>query len=77
MAKFNEKQNALMYRIYVTDCLEHTVNNLARHRGGFQVERRYFDIYQTLNNPDDVEIRTSGEIINHIRNKLNDLKDEE
>ena len=77
MAKFNEKQNALMYRIFVTDMMQGTVNNTARFAGGSQANKRYSDMYKEFNRIQEEEKRTPDETIEHIGNELDKLRDEE
>lgn len=66
MARFEEKQRELAYRIYVTDALRSISENTAKFGGGGYMKVRFADIIM----PHPEDDRTSEEIISHIREKL-------
>ena len=74
-ARLTEKTHALIYRIYVTDALQSITGNTGALGCGVKIDKRYFDIYRQIIAPDVVETRTPDEIIDGIRQKLNDLRD--
>ena len=44
LARYNEKQRAEVYRIYLTDCLQLIAENTAKHVEGRYINKRYIDI---------------------------------
>lgn len=68
-ARLTEKTHALIYRIYVSDCLYATQNNS-------KISKRYYDIYDRMIHPPKEETRTSEEIVTHIRDKIKELSHE-
>ena len=60
LARYNEKQRAGIYRIYLTDCLQLIAENTAKHVGGRYINKRYIDIVdgtaQAENDKDGNEI---------------------
>ena len=58
MARFNQHQRDLAYRIYVTDCLRMVTENTAKMSQGAYTSARFYDII----NPKPVEKRTGEEI---------------
>ena len=57
------------YRIYVTDCLKFISENTARQAGGTSFNKRYAELIDKK----PVETRTSEEVIDSIRSKLQKL----
>ena len=74
-ARITEKTHALIYRIYVTDALQGIINNTGAIAGGVKIDKRYFDIFKQIITTEAVETRTPDEIIDGIRQRLNDLRD--
>lgn len=58
MARFNQHQRDLAYRIYVTDCLRIISENTAKTGGGSYITAKFADII----NPKPVDNRTGEEI---------------
>ena len=58
MARFNQHQRDLAYRIYVTDCLRIISENTAKMGGGSYITAKFPDIL----NPKPVDNRTGEEI---------------
>ena len=58
MARFNQHQRDLAYRIYVTDCLRIISENTAKMGNGSYITAKFADII----NPKPVEKRTGEEI---------------
>ena len=58
MARFNQHQRDLAYRIYVTDCLRIISENTAKMGGGSYIAAKFSDII----NPNPVDNRTGEEI---------------
>lgn len=58
MARFNQHQRDLAYRIYVTDCLRIISENTAKMGGGSYITAKFADII----NPKPVDDRTGEEI---------------
>ena len=58
MARFNQHQRDLAYRIYGTDCLRMVTENTAKMSQGAYTSARFYDII----NPKPVEKRTGEEI---------------
>ena len=58
MARFNQHQRDLAYRIYVTDCLRIISENTAKMGGGSYITAKLSDII----NPKPVDDRTGEEI---------------
>ena len=60
LARYNEKQRADIYRIYVTDCLQLITENTAKRVEGHYMSKRYTDIVdgtaQAENDKDGNEI---------------------
>lgn len=69
MARYESEQRELAYRIYVTDALKQITENTAKFGGGGYIRARFADIIH----PAPEETRTSAEIIENIRDKLNKL----
>lgn len=44
LARYNEKQRAEIYRIYITDCLQLIAENTAKRVEGQYITKRYIDI---------------------------------
>lgn len=44
LARYNEKQRAEIYRIYITDCLQLIAENTAKRVEGQYLTKRYVDI---------------------------------
>ena len=66
IARFNQHQRDLAYRIYVTDCLRMNLECTA-HLSGHELSLdRFADVYY----PKPVDNRTADDIIEGIRNKL-------
>lgn len=55
-----------VYRIYVTDALKTITENTAKYAGGSYMKARYFDV----ESPKPPETRTSGEIIQSMKDKI-------
>ena len=74
IARYNQHQRDLAYRIYVTDCLRITTENTAKAVSVLshgQCDVGYIKIrYCDANKDVPVDNRTADEIINDIRNKL-------
>lgn len=66
MARFNEHQKDMAYRIYLTDSLQIIGQNTARYAGGNSLKMRYRDIVE----PKPEETRTAEDIIKSITSKL-------
>ena len=58
MARFNQHQRDLAYRIYVSDCLRIISENTAKIGGGSYITAKFEDII----NPKPVDNRTGEEI---------------
>ena len=58
IARFNQHQRDLAYRIYVTDCLRIISENTAKMGGGAYITAKFADII----NPKPVDDRTGEEI---------------
>ena len=58
MARFNQHQRDLAYRIYVTDCLRMATENTAKLSQGTYTAARFYDII----NPKPSDNRTGEEI---------------
>ena len=58
MARFNQHQRDLAYRIYVTDCLRMVAENTAKISQGSYTAARFYDII----NPKPVDNRNGEEI---------------
>ena len=58
MARFNQHQRDLAYRIYVTDCLRIISENTAKTGGGSYITAKFSDII----NPKPVDNRNGEEI---------------
>ena len=58
LARYNQHQRDLAYRIYVADCLRMVAENTARLSQGTYTEARFYDII----NPKPVDNRTGEEI---------------
>lgn len=58
IARFNQHQRDLAYRIYVTDCLRMVAENTAKMSRGAYTVARFYDVI----NPKPVEKRTGEEI---------------
>ena len=58
MARFNQHQRDLAYRIYVADCLRMTTENTAKMSQGSYTAARFYDII----NPKPVDDRSGNEI---------------
>lgn len=58
MARFNQHQRDLAYRIYVCDCLRMATENTAKMGGGSYIAVKFSDII----NPNPVDNRTGEEI---------------
>ena len=58
MARFNQHQRDLAYRIYVTDCLRILSENTAKVGGGSYITAKFSDII----NPKPEDNRTGEEI---------------
>ena len=66
IARYNENQRELAYRIYVSDCLRIQLECVAQ-MGGQKLEvDRFADVYY----PKPADNRTADDIIEGIRNKL-------
>jgi hypothetical protein len=66
IARFNQHQRDLAYRIYVTDCLRMNLECVAQIGGGSVQLTRYADLID----PSPKDERTAEEIIDCIRSKL-------
>jgi hypothetical protein len=66
IARYNENQRELAYRIYVTDCLRIT----ARYTAAFGQVDLDFDRFADRLYPQPVDNRTADDIIEGIRKKL-------
>jgi hypothetical protein len=70
IASFKREQEELAYKIYMSDALKLIAENTAKFgQGGSYIKARYYDII----NPKPVDNRTEEEVIDHIKNKLNQL----
>ena len=58
IARFNQHQRDLAYRIYVTDCLRIISENTSKMGGGSYITAKFADII----NPKPVDNRTGEEI---------------
>ena len=65
-ARLSERQKDMAYRFYVTDALRMVTENTAKYGKGSYIKTRFYDVMH----PKPEEIRTSDEIIAHIREKL-------
>lgn len=66
---FRKEQEEKAYNNYVTRCLRLIAENSAKLSGGSYIKMEYEDIIK----PRKIETRTSEEIINDIRQKLEKL----
>ena len=66
IARYNENQRELAYRIYVTDCLRIT----ARYTAALGQADLNFDRFADRLYPQPVDNRTADDIIDGIRKKL-------
>lgn len=66
ISSFRKRQEALAYKIYVTDALKLISENTARFGGGSQMSKRFYDII----NPQTETPQTSTEVISRIRKKI-------
>lgn len=66
IARYNENQRELAYRIYVTDCLRIT----ARYTAALGQSDLDFDRFADRLYPQPVDNRTADDIIEGIRKKL-------
>ena len=66
MARYENYQRELAYRIYITDALRSISENTAKFGGGGYMKVRFADIIM----PQPEDDLTSEEIISHIREKL-------
>ena len=64
-ARFTERKEAKIYRIYVTDSLQAIVENTARVNGGVMLKKRFFDLAYK-----EHDYRSGAEIIAEIKSKL-------
>ena len=66
IARYNQHQRDLAYRIYVTDCLRISAECSTAHTGKIIKISRFFD----LTSEKEKEVRTPEEIISNIKNKI-------
>ena len=69
IARFNEQQREMAYRIYITDSLKILSENSSNLAGGSRITTRFADIIK----PQKTETRTATEVIDHIRQGLGRL----
>ena len=65
IARYNQHQRDLAYRIYVTDCLRIITENTAKMGGGSYITAKFSDII----NPKPVDNRAGEEIAADIINR--------
>lgn len=73
MARYENYQRELAYRIYVSDTLRNISENTARFGGGGYIRARFADLIKVDSQPEDN--RTSDEIIGGIRKKLRKMQE--
>ena len=69
IASFQREQEETAYKVYISDTLKLIAENTAKVSQGNYINVRYYDLI----NPKPVDNRTEEEIIDHIKNKLNQL----
>lgn len=66
-----------MFQSYIADALKAIAENTAKMSGeGVGMSRRYADLIQEMDaksKPQEEEKRTAADIINHMKDKLNNL----
>lgn len=63
MARYNEKQRAEIYRIYITDCLQLIAENTAKQCEGQYASKRYYDVaYGDANGSQSADSRSGEEV---------------
>ena len=70
LAKYKDRQDRLVYRVYVTDALRIIAENTAKNVGGSYLQARYADFAI----PKKEETRTSDEIIAHMKSVMGSLE---
>lgn len=58
VARYNEKQRDMAYRIYITDALKTITEDIAHANGGKYMTLRYYDVI----NPKPVDSRSGDEV---------------
>lgn len=76
MARWNKRQEEILFRVYVTDSLQAIAGNVLEISGrGQQVQKRFAEIAYSDYFPQ--ETRTGEEIIQSMKEKLGHLKEGE
>lgn len=70
LAKYKDRQDRLVYRVYVTDALRIIAENTAKNVGGSYLQARYADFVV----PQKEETRTSDEVIAHMKSVMGSLE---
>ena len=69
-----KRNEDLIYRIYITDCLRTIAENTAKFAGGSVLKSRYYDLIQPQKKT--VPEKTSEEILADINRKLAEIRGE-
>lgn len=73
-AKLKQENELRAYRVYMSDCTQFLVNNIANTLGGTIIQNRYFDIIDASHKEDEPD---PEEIKNRIIGGLQKLEDDE
>lgn len=66
IARYNQHQRDLAYRIYLSECARMTTLNTANFTGGSYIEKKFMDIL----NPQPEDNRTAEEIVADVFEKM-------
>lgn len=66
MARFNQHQRDLAYRIYLSECARIVTLNTANFGGGSYIEKRFMDII----NPPPEDNRSAEEIVADVFDRM-------
>lgn len=66
IARYNQHQRDLAYRIYLSECVRITTLNTANFTGGSYIEKKFMDIL----NPQPEDNRTAVEIVADVFEKM-------
>lgn len=72
IAFFRRKNERRLFEIYVTDALKAIAENTSKMYGGSSMKMRYADLMMDTKTEEESE-RTADDIINSIKNKINNL----
>ena len=67
---FSKRQREKSYQAYITDCLKIITANTANIGGGAEISKRWIDL---VKQPTITETRTSEEVIDDFKTRLNKL----